>query len=176
MIGLLTLNNMKRVSKLIFIASISFIVLCCLVHILVEHSNFEFKYGEDWFDNYLIFGVPLAISLTLVGLDYSPDGNEINLVQIISTVAIVALAVFVFLYFFLTTVLDFCGSTAGKVLYESKKKPSRQIVERQFGCGAVDSSPPSISFCEIDEYPLGLIYVTQIDTAKIDLKLWDRVE
>lgn len=172
----LMLNNMKRISKIFFISSVAFIVLCCLLHILIENSNFEFIHGVDWFDTCLVFGVPLALLIALIRMKYSSSSQGANIVQTISIVAIVGLAVFVFLYFFVTIVFDFCVADYGQAIYRSKENPSVQIVERDFGCGATDSGPASISFCEIEYYPLGLIYVTRIDTTKIDLKLWDRID
>ncbi|MCJ8292192.1 MAG: hypothetical protein HRT58_20110 [Crocinitomicaceae bacterium] len=167
---------MKRVSKIIFISSVAFIVLCCLIHILIKNSNFEFIDAVDWFDDFLIFGVPIAILLTLFRIDYSSNSQEIDIVETVSTITIMALAVFVFLYFFLSYLFDFCGTDYEQAIYRSKETPSLQIVERSFGCGAIDSGPPNISLYEIERYRLGLIYVKPIDTSRIDLKLWDRVD
>lgn len=163
---------MKLIAKIIFLSSAAYILLCIALKIILESSNFEFRHGVDWFDYALTFGIPIALFLTLFRIVYSNNSSELVIAQ---TVGTIGFAVFFFLYFIVTIAFDLCGSTTGKVLYQSKHAPSKRIEAREFGCGAVDSGPPSISYAEVKDYPLGLIYVTRIDTMQIDLSKWRKV-
>ncbi|MDG1330918.1 MAG: hypothetical protein P8P74_01200 [Crocinitomicaceae bacterium] len=164
---------MKRISKIIFISSVTFILMCISVTILVENTGFEFANGGETFDKVLLFGVPLAILLTMFRLGYSINSDFTNTIQITLTIVVGVASFFVLTIFLL---LDLCTYTNSEALFQSTSDPSIEIIERDFGCGAVDSGPASISHWIVEDYPLGLIHCTRVDTNAIDLIEWNRVD
>jgi len=64
--------------------------------------------------------------------------------------------------------------TTDKTYFENKKDHSIKIVERNLCCGALDSDLPFINF-KVNEITSQLIWVTEIDTNKIDQKGMDKI-
>jgi hypothetical protein len=69
-----------------------------------------------------------------------------------------------------------CAWTTDKVFFENKQNSSVKIVQRHFGCGATDSSYPTVKVFRVREITSDLIWVTEIDTTQIDKSEWIRIE
>lgn len=167
------MTRFQIVSRIVFLASVVFIFSCIVLQIILEYSNLEFVHVVNWFEKCVVFGIPIALLLTMFRMAYTKQAPPVIAAITISTVA---LALFAFIFLGMSVFLNLCGSITSEIYFQSKENPAKKIVKRHFGCGVFDSSPPNIHICEIHEYPFGLIYVTHVDTAKINLNLWNRVD
>jgi hypothetical protein len=163
----------KTISKILVYSSIAFIVLCILLSIIIHHSNFEFRDGGETFDLVLIFGVPISLLMTLLSLSYTRYDSVINGIQIGVTI-LVSFAFFLVYGLMLAT--DWCSYTEPDIQFIHKNDSNKVIAERDFGCGAVDSTPPSETHWIMEEYPFGLIHAERVDTSSIDFSQWDQVQ
>lgn len=177
-------NSMKNkqidfvsiIAKIVFYGCLATIIFCFALNKFIKHTNFDFANGGDSFDIFTVFTVPGCILFTISGLFISqtPKINGWLGVRIVGTLI---LSFFVFLALMFSYALDLCVTSYGEPLFELKKDRSTKILEKDFGCGAYDSTPISASLVQIEDYPLGLIYITsRIDTNTIDKTKWIRIE
>ena len=130
-------------------------------------NNNEFIY-----DSIRFYGFPIAILLTLTGTIKKADATSSVATKIFLTIGVAAFSVFVMV---MTLFAGMCDWTTDKVFFENIKNPSVKIVQRDFGCGATDSSPATIKLFKVREITPLLIWVTPIDTNKIDKSDWNRI-
>ncbi len=156
--------------RLVFYSSIIILVFCLFTPIFIESTAYEFVDDGDWFEMFFLFALPISIFTGVMGwlFQVKAKTRKWRLLLAISSF-IMSFIVFVFIAF--TLVFDFC-STDYYIRFESKKDSSIQILERSFGCGAVDSSPASISHVKAKKYAIGIMYLTKIDVDEIDKKDW----
>ncbi|ANH80883.1 hypothetical protein A8C56_07730 [Niabella ginsenosidivorans] len=67
-----------------------------------------------------------------------------------------------------------CRWANNKILFENIKDKTAKIVLRDFGCGATDSGSPAYKICKIKNISSLFIWVTNVDTTKIDRQIWQR--
>jgi hypothetical protein len=119
------------------------------------------------------FGLPVAILLTLFGTLKQKDAATTRMIKIVLTICVAIFSVFIL---FMTVFASMCRWTNNKVLFENKNDKTTKIVLRDFGCGATDSGSPTYKVCKIKSISPLLVWVTNIDTTKIDRVTWQRVE
>lgn len=69
-----------------------------------------------------------------------------------------------------------CRWTNGKILFTSSKNHSTKIILREYGCGATDSGKPNYKVCKVKYLSSSFIWVTRIDTTKINKIVWKRIQ
>ena len=131
-------------------------------------NNYEFIY-----DSLRFYGFPIAIMLSLTGTIKKKDESGQIAVKVFLTFCVSAFSVFIM---FMTLFSGMCDWTTNKVFFENKQNTSIKIVQRDFGCGATDSSPATIKLFKIKEITPLLIWVTDIDTNQINKSEWSRIQ
>ncbi|HVX48988.1 MAG TPA: hypothetical protein VHB48_02490 [Chitinophagaceae bacterium] len=169
---------MQMLYKLIFYASISLLVIFVCVAVALNWLPLEFTNATyaDIFATVFVFGIPILMLLTLCRLGFKPaltaQKKKVVVIQTIITAAAALLLIFLY---GLGTALDLCGWTTGKALFK-KINGQQKIVEREFGCGAVDAAAPTIKIArEVYITPV-FVYFTPIDTNTLNKAEWIKVE
>ena len=135
-----------------------------------EISNHNFK---SVFEQFRFFGLPVVILLTLFGTLKPKDSSATKTAKIVLTICVSLLSVFIL---FISIWAGMCRWTNNKVLFINLYDKTSKIVLRDFGCGATDSGRPTYKICKIKTILPSLIWVTGIDTTKIDRQIWQRVD
>jgi hypothetical protein len=164
---------MQRFLKTTFWAAISFIAIILattgLLHILpIEFATSAY---QNVFDYLLFLGLPIAIILMLTGTIKRTERTGAIILKILLTLFI---AFFSMVFSFVSVFFDFCSWSTSKILFE-KNDASAQIVSREFDCGALDSSSPDYKVVIIKHLTPVFIYITDVDTTKINRTVWKRV-
>jgi hypothetical protein len=128
---------------------------------------------ETSFEGFRFYGIPVCILMTLFGTIRPNESTETLSIKVILT-GIFSVISFVCLVGVLFS--DMCTSSYHRVLFEEKVNTSHKIVERNFGCGATDSSPAPVSVFELWEVTPLFIWVEKVDTSQMDLNEWNRIE
>jgi hypothetical protein len=170
---------MKIVFKLLYSLTIGFIVSCILLLILMNAFPLDFsdERYSDIFDSVVFAGIPIAILLTLSRLGFKVRLTKSQVrSSILCTILLSAGCFILFIFYSLATLgTSMCAWSSGEVLYRNNTKSSQKIIKRYFGCGATDSSPASAAVFEVQQVTPLLIYVTKVDTTKLDRRNWTRV-
>jgi len=171
---------MKSFLKLVYFGSLTFIILLLLVQILLKITQLEFseeKYQEN-FDSIFFFGIPIAIELTLARLGLKTNLSRHQTKSIIIRTTFIAVACFLlFIFYFFTTFgSSMCTWVTGETLYKNTSKKSQRVVKRYFGCGATDSSPATVAISKLQDITPLFVYVTDVDTNKLDKTVWVRLK
>jgi hypothetical protein len=115
------------------------------------------------------YGIPLAVLMTLTGTIKAKDKPEAIIMKIIATF-LISVGTFIISMFLLF--VGMCGWTTNKVLYENKNNNSLKIVERYYGCGAVDSDYPDYKTFKMKEISKNIYWYSRIDTNTINTSEW----
>ena len=168
--------TMQKFLQVVHWASIIFLGFWVLIPILGNFIPLEFanKNSEHIYEMIRFYGLPIAAALLiLTGMIKRKHTLSIIVTKIILTI-------FVAVFSFYISVIDLfgnmCSSTTHKVFFENKQNPSIKIVQRSYGCGAIDSSPSVPLVFKVREITSNLIWVTDIDTTQIDKSEWIRIE
>lgn len=166
---------MHRFLKIIYWTSILLLCFWVLTAILGTFIPLEFANNDSEFvfDSIRFYGFPIAIILTLTGTIKEKDTSGVITTKIIWTLCVSAFSIFVMI---MTLFAGMCDWTTDKVFFERKQNSSIKIVQRSFGCGAMDSSPATLKVFKISEITPYLIWLTKIDTNKINRSEWTRIE
>lgn len=159
-------------ANIVFYASIILLVLCLAMPVFIKNSNYEFVDGGKFFDMFVVSAIPLSILLTISRMFTWRKINSSGL-AVFRVVGTFLLSFIVFFYLMLTTALELC-TTSYNVLFESKENSSIQILNRSFGCGAIDSTPNSNSVVKAEKKLFGLMHLTKTDTTALDKNAWIR--
>lgn len=166
---------MNASKKIIYWTSLFLIFVFVFVPFVGQFTPLEFTNDnfQDSFEQVRFFGLPLVILLTLFGTLKSKDSTGTKSTKIGLTICISLISIFVL---FMTVFAGMCRWTNNKILFENINNKTTKIVLRDFGCGATDSGSPTYKVCKIKNITPLLIWVTSIDTIKIDRQIWQRVE
>lgn len=166
---------MQTISKIIYWISITLIFLFVVVPFIGQFTPLEItnKSFQDKFEQFRFFGLPVAILLTLFGTLKSKDSGERKTGKIALTITICIISIVIL---FITVFASMCKWTDNKILFENIHDNTTKIVLRNFGCGATDSGTPNYKVCKIKNISPALIWLTNIDTTKIDKQIWRRVD
>jgi len=166
---------MQRFLKIIFWTSIFILGFWTLILILRFFIPLDFT-NRDSENSYVrigIFGFSITATLfVLIRMIKRKHISEFIVIKIILANC-VAVSFCIIMTVFLGSM---CAWTTDKVFFENKQNSSIKIVQRHFGCGATDSSEPTIEVFKIREITPYLIWATKIDTNQIDKNEWIRVE
>lgn len=119
-------------------------------------------------------GIFAALSpfLILIGI-----GLKLNKKKSYYFISLIITSAIYFLVFIVSIFLlwDLCLWTNNGIIYENKNNKNKMIISRDYGCGAVDSSPPVFrNFLLIDFSPF-LKIITRVDTSNLNTDKWNRV-
>ena len=69
-----------------------------------------------------------------------------------------------------------CAWTTRNELLMHKANNKIKIVERDYGCGATDSTAPIVRIFKTREVTNFFIFITEVDTSKIDKTNWIKIK
>lgn len=161
--------------KIIYWGSLAFIFVFIIVPFAGQFTPLELTSDnfQDLFEQIRFFGLPIAILLTLFGTLKQKDPTDTRIGKIVLTICVAAFSAFIL---FMTVFAGMCRWTNNKVLFENKNDKTTKIVLRDFGCGATDSGSPTYKVCKIKRISPLLVWVTNVDTTKINRVAWLRVD
>ena len=166
---------MSILSKIIYLLSIAYIVLCCTLAILLNSIPLEFKSYRlsENADQLFFFGIPIAVLFTLARLGFKDRRNLVVWKEVLKTVG---LSVGIFIVFFFYAIASFgssmCRTTTGQTIFTKSNSSTTKIVERHFGCGATDSGPGIITIAKQVDILSIFWYYSEIDTIGIAKSDW----
>ena len=166
---------MQTSNKIIYWTSLVLIFIFVIVPFVGQFTPLELTNDnfENSFEQFRFFGLPVVILLTLFGTLKTKDSTGTKTTKIVLTICVSLLSVFIL---FITVFAGMCRWTNNKVLFHNINDKTTEIVLRDFGCGATDSGSPTYKVCKIKTILTSLIWVTDIDTTKIDRQIWQRVD
>lgn len=162
---------MKRIRKTICWAAIVFLILWIIRPLVWYILGLEFASDStnSSYKKLMFYAVPIAMLLTLFGTIKAGDKGTQIAAKVLATVGVSFMVIFLMIISILT---DMCVWTNGKVLYESKLEPNTKIIEREYGCGAFDSEPPTIGIYKVQNFTKYFIRSTEINVSSIDKNEW----
>ena len=117
---------------------------------------------------FLVFALPISIA----ALFYILKQGKKEYIRTLGSIFICGLTFFTFgLLYFLNSMCSY-HSVA---LFEQKSHSSTKILKRDYGCGAYDSDMPKYEIIKIVGITPFVNYYQSVDTTKIDLQLWRRL-
>ena len=166
---------MRTSNKIIYKTSLVLIFIFVIVPFVGQFTPLEFTNDnfQSLFEQFRFFGLPVVILLTLFGSLKPKDSSATKTTKIVLTICVSLLSVFIL---FISIWAGMCRWTNNKVLFNNINEKNTKIVLRDFGCGATDSGSPIYKVCKIKNILPSLIWVTVIDTTKIDRQIWQRVD
>jgi hypothetical protein len=166
---------MQTISKITYWTSLVSIFAFVVIPFVGQFTPLELTSDnfKSSFEQFRFWGLPVAILLTLAGT-IKPNNSPTNkTTKIILTFCIAGISVIILI---LTVFSGMCRWTNNKTLFNNINDNTNKIVLRDFGCGALDSGSPNYKVCKIKNILPSLIWVTDIDTTKIDRQIWQRVD
>lgn len=169
---------MRTLFKILYFASLAYIVTCCLLIFLLKILPLEFKNHrfDEQFPNLFYFGVPVAILFTAARLGFQNiEASQIRKRLLKKFLISIGVFTIFFCYSFVSFGISMCDTVTGETLF-IKNSSSSKIVERDFGCGATDSSPATVTIAKQTEILSLFWYYTRIDTTTLNKSEWIRVK
>ena len=161
---------MNKVHKIIFRISLCFIILCVLTIFLpIEITNGTVKMNFTWIR---LFGIPIAVLLTLTGIIKQKDTI---LIVIVKSVVTTIFAGFTCFFLIILLFVNMCEWTESEVFFTHKQKPNTKIVERSMNCGAFDTDFPNYKPFKITKLSDNFIWAVKVDTTNLDTNKWEKV-
>jgi hypothetical protein len=159
---------MNKINKIFFWSSLMFLGWWLLMPLIRMSFNLEFATDTiKWnYRQFLFVAVPIVILSTLFGTLKSKEPSIYRLSKIIGTI-VVSLGII-----FMSLFTDMCVWSNKQILYRHIHDSKTQIILRDFGCGASDSSPSKKKAFRVQYFTNYFISCTEIDTAKIDINNW----
>lgn len=166
---------MQTNNKIIYRASLILIFILVIVPFVGQFTPLEItnEKFQNSFEQVRFFALPIVILLTLFGTLKKQDSAGTKTTKIVLTICISLFSIFVL---FMTMFAGMCRWANNKILFENINNKTTKIVLREFGCGATDSGSPTYKVCKIKNITPFLIWVTSVDTTKIDRQVWQRPE
>ena len=171
------IKTSQRLLKIIRWTSIIFLCLWILIPVLGFFIPLEFanKNSELIYTKIRFCGLPIAAILLV--LTYKIKNKHTPILIVYKIILAIGVA---FLFYFIAAIIllgsSMCAWTTDKVFFENRQNHSVKIVQRSFGCGATDSDYPTVKVFKIREITPVFIWVTKIDTNKINKNEWIRIE
>jgi hypothetical protein len=120
----------------------------------------------------LYFSILIISAFSALSITYQQKYGWGTMISIM-----VVLSITIFITFYLIAIAslsNMCSWTTVNTLYENTENPSVKIVEREFGCGATDSSNPTKRLFKTKQVTPFFVWVTEFDTASVDKTKWHR--
>jgi len=165
---------MQTGKKIVFWTSLIFIFVFVIVPGVAEFTPLELTNDkfQNSFEEVRFFGLPIAILLTLFGTLKPKDPTGTKITKFILTICLSLLSVYIL---WMTIFAGMCRWTDNKILFQNINEKNTKIILRDFGCGAIDSGDPTYKVFKIKSITPSLIWVTTVDTTRIDRQKWQRV-
>jgi hypothetical protein len=166
---------MNLLLKIIYWGSVAFICFNLLIALFLPTFPFEFINDrvEEFFYGLHFWGGLFAILIVGVGTIKREEGSGLAVIKIFFTM--IGMVIY-FCIILISVFSNLCSETTGEVLFEKKGDPSTKVVMRYFGCGAVDSTPETPYIRRIKEIAHLFIWVSDVDTSKLDKTEWKRID
>ncbi len=152
----------------IIIIAISFFALTFGQIIPVEFND---NTNQSYFYNYMFFGLPISIGLTLFGTIKSQNSNLKNLLIVTSTIVLSVICFFVLVTSMFS--IGFGAWTNEAILYRNKNNKELTINQQIYDLGAFGYGKRRMA--EIKPFFNYFEIVKIIDTTKIDKSKWLKV-
>lgn len=167
---------MRTFGKLLLGLWVICLLLIILVPVIKNQPNIDFqtpRYEDNW--TYLTsIIIPLLFVCPLLFLAVTKVKEDMSMAIVIVATLIIGGGIW-FVVVVNFAFLDLCSADYSEVLFENLEEPEIKIVNRDFGCGAVDSSPNSKTSYEIRPF-LFFFYKTQkVDLKEVDEAHWQPV-
>jgi hypothetical protein len=161
--------------RVIFLIAISLLIFWMVSPILMKYFSLEFndKSFESNFISIRFFGVPTCILLTLFGTIKS---NHKKSDRITFTVLTFGLATFAFFVMIGSILSGMCDWSNRETLFVNKENQNIKIIQREYGCGAMDSDAPFTRDFKVNECSKYFIIATEIDLEKMNKNVWIEVK
>jgi len=155
---------MKALGKLLTIASIAIATLTSAIVITQFVTKLELQYDIPL---YALF--TFAIALFITGWGIQKGHRAISII-----LRFIGMAVLYIITMFMYGILvwDLCVESFSEPIYIHSTNGNKTIVIRDFGCGAVDSSPNSSRTMVYEEMAWIFYRITPIDTTALDKGTW----
>ena len=166
---------MEIINKIIYWTSLTLIFLFVIVPFVAIFTPFEYTNDELWSQIVRVrfLWLPVLILLTLFGTLKPQNSASNNQIKIILTIC-------VSLFFtFISFVIMFAYKgkwTDKEILFNNINDKNTKIVLQEYGLGGGLYKTPTYRICKIKNILPSLIWVTEIDTTKIDRQTWQQVE
>ena len=161
---------MNKVHKIIFRISLCFVILCVLTIFLpIEITNETAKMNFIWIR---LFGIPIAVLITLIGVIKQKDTI---LIVIVKSVVIVIFTGFACFFMFIMLFASMCEWTESEVFFTHKQKQNTKIIGRSMNCGAFDTDFPNYKPFKITKLSDDFIWAVKVDTTNLDTNKWEKV-
>ena len=172
---------MSLFSKIIYYTALSFISAFILLSVALTLFGLEFQEQEDadfYSEELLIVFIPLAICLTSFKAGFKQNWDKSRKRKFVIKRIVISVAAFILIiiYSFASMWSSMCLWSTRRILFEKKNDRSIKIIERDFGCGATDSSPGTVAIFKITEITPFFMYASRIDTTRIDKNEWSRLK
>ena len=157
--------------RILFRVNLILAVTWIISYFLYKLLKLEFA-NTSHADNFFGFGI---ISIPVLALTYFLKNikEQEHWFSILGKVLAGAFFTIIFLVLIaISTFGNMCSWTTSKVLYTNIKNPGIQIVERDFGCGATDSSPAIKRNFKIKKFAVVFFTATEVELADLDTSEW----
>jgi hypothetical protein len=166
---------MKKFCKIVYYSSIVFIAVAFGIGILIETIPLEWSsitYKEN-IGGALFFGVPIAILLTITrtGFKKIPD-NKVRFAVLKSVLLALGYFLLIGLYGIISFGSGLCLWSTRDTILVNKIDRSTRIVVRDFGCGAVDSSPLIYDTFKEKEITCVFLHYNRVKMNELDTTEW----
>lgn len=169
---------MKLVYKTIYWLALAFITLIFVIWLAVKLVPLEFRKSsyEKYFQLTEFFGIPIAIIVAIIKIGFMTADKERKRQIIKNHILVAAILIVISILYIVCTALDgLCSWSKGEVLFRKESNGTIKIVQRDFGCGAVDGADVSGRlFIRAPVTPL-FYYYKAIDTTTTDMRIWEKV-
>lgn len=155
---------MRKTGKILLFIGFSFMLLNAITWGVISFTGLRLKYEIPISVN---FGIAMLIVVLAFGLI-----KKRKIWYLIVSCVIFSLAYFFVLFISAIVFWDMCDETISAPVYFNKFDNKQKIVIRDFGCGATDSTPNSISCCLYSEVGLIFYKLTPVDTTMLDKNSW----
>lgn len=161
---------MTSLNRIVFISSLFVIVLIITFRMLLSLTHLEYASNavSASLNSFTGILLPLAIVLTLTGTLFEKDG----ILAAISKVILTLFVALVTLFLMMVSGIGFCGWSHRETAFSNKENPSKTIVIRDFGCGAMDGGPTRSAVFMVNPVAPGLNWTVEVDTLKLDTVKW----
>ncbi|MFN8287627.1 MAG: hypothetical protein U0V74_12770 [Chitinophagales bacterium] len=160
---------MKRpwLFKICFTAVLILLLAFAAWHIAgLEFANLT---AEEITIGIYFFGIPFCIIGVVISSIKRGDPTASIVIKLMGGAALTLVYLFAFTMFLFA---DMCSYSTRQILYINKSNNERQIVVRDFGCGATDSSPASIHIQEVQTIAGLFMKVREADTTALNKSEW----
>lgn len=164
-----------KIFNFLFWSAVSLIIFWFVFPIFCWIFNLEFASNEleIGYGHFMFYALPISIILTLTKTLNNNKIKTDNLGIVIGTLILASISVMVAFFSVFSTM---CSWSNGQVLYKLKDNAKIVIMERNFGCGASDSTEPMFEIHRVRSFTKFFIHASKVDTATINKNDWIEIK